>query len=879
MRRHVSLLLCSLLVAALAPVSAVAQDEGPPPVPDTIRGYAVMPPGQDGTITAAEFASGNYGSHFDDQLEMYANLVTDDDVTEEELLTYFKAFQMAPEGEIEDSYSPAEGVTVYRDSFGTPHIYAETQDLASFAAGYVTAEDRLFQMDVFRKAARGQLAGFAGDSLLDFDIATRREGYTEAEVQAMFDSLDDRFGETGVALQTGIQAYADGVNAYIDESGSDPMTRPFEYDATGNTAPEHPQPWTALDTMYIAILQLRVFGETAGGELLNSGFYAYLVEKHGKKKGRKLYNELLFQNDRNSATSIPAAEANFKTQRLRKVNWRSVAIPDNAAEVSRRQARLTSMQTGVLESLGFKKQASNALLVSAEESATGNPLLLGGPQVGHALPSFFMDISVHAPGVDFRGPAVPGTSALIPLGRGADYAWSLTTGYSDAVDVRAELLCEPDGSEPKQDSNAYMFKGECIEMESREESFEVRSTPTDQSPQPPRTETRTFYRTVHGPVFQRAQVKGKPVAFVKQRYFWMKETESLPSFYEWNTGVESLEDFAAAAKRFTMSFNSFYADSEHIAYFHVGMYPVRAKGVHPSLPVWGTGKWEWGKKRRSYKLQPKIIDPEQGWVANWNNKPALGWDNQDGFKWGPVHRVRLLIDRMRELLDGSGRAEVSDIVDVIRDAATRDARGAYLGPLMTKAAAKLPAADKDEAYEQALGIVEEWIAAGSHRANIDGDDEMDNGPALAIFDAWYDQLVHLTFDDEIGEDGYALMADAPVTNYNPANGGGFWFDFSSYLYNLFKPKLSARAFSTDRCDNITTEESETCRDLAAAALKAALALLIEEQGEDMSAWTMPAENISFTDNANSASAGSVDDIPWQNRGSENHIVEILDDAD
>lgn len=871
MRRIVASII--VLTLGLMPVPLGAQ-EGPPEVPDGIRGYIVMPPGQSGHVTADEFATGNFGPHFDDQLEMYASLVTDDNVTDEELLTYFRPMQLAPVGEIERTYEPIEGATVYRDGFGIPYIYADSAEAASHAAGYVTAEDRLFQMDIFRRAARGDLSSFAGpgsnNSLVRRDVETRREGYTLEEITEMFESLDDRFGEDGAALQAGLQAYSDGVNQYMDEARVDPSKLPFEYQATGNTPPEDPEPWSPLDTIYIAVLQLRVFGETAGAELENAGFYAHLVERLGKKKGRKLYNDLLFQNDKLSPTTIDPADADFSTQKLGKVKWKSVAIPDAAAEVAQRERRRLAEREAFLAGLGFKKQASNALLVSAERSKTGNPLLLGGPQVGHPLPSFFIDIAVNAPGFSFRGPAVPGTSALIPLGRGEDYAWTLTTGYSDAVDVRAERLCEPDGSDPTMESNHYVFKGECLEMESREETIEVNPTPT--SPGSPRRETHTFYRTVHGPVFERVEVKGKPVALVKERFFWMKEVDSLPSFYQWNTSVDSLKDFAKAAKGFTMSFNSFFADRDRIGYFHVGSYPVRTKGVHPSLPVWGTGRWEW-KGKRSYKLQPKVVDPKKGWVANWNNKPSRGWDNQDGFKWGPVQRVSLLNDRMEELFKGNGKASVSDIVNVIRDAATRDARGAYLGPIMVRKAKKA-IADQPEAYGQALEIVQTWIEGGAHRANKNRDDEMDEGAALAIFDRWYDDLVHAIFDDEIGKDGYALMRDAPITNYTPRSGGGFWFDFSSYLYNLFKKDLRQRAFSLDVCDNIETEERERCQTHIVESLVRALAKLTEEQGQDMAAWSTPAENISFTRNANSATAGSVDDIPWQNRGSENHIIEV-----
>lgn len=877
MRRAIALVLVGTLAGLVA--APVGAQEAPPQVPDTLRAYSITPPGQDGTITADEFALGDYGPNFDDQREMYAALIDDDDVTEEELPDYFHSMQFGPGGDITDEYSPTEGLTIYRDNLGIPHIYGDSFQTASFGMGYATGEDRLFQMDVFRHAARGTLAAFVGPGsngkYVERDKATRRDGYTEEEVQAMFDSFDERFGEVGIALQEGLQGYTDGVNAYMDEIREDPTRRPVEYDAQGRTAPEYPEPWSNLDTLYIAILQLRVFGETAGTEMQNAGFLSYLRAKHGKKRGLAIYNELLFQNDPKSPLTIPKGEANFKTQPLGDVNWKAVAIPDKAEEMARRLSREERAQAEFLESLGFKKQASNALLVSKGKSATGNPLLLGGPQVGHALPSFFMDLDVHAPGIDFRGPAVPGASALVPLGRGADYAWSLTTGYSDAVDVRAEKLCDPAGGEATKESNGYLFKGECLEMESRTETIEI--NPPATNPGPPSSEEVTIYRTVHGPVFERGTVGGEPVAFVKERFFWMKELDSLPSFYRWNTGIESIEDFASAAEDFTMSFNSFYADSENIGYFHVGEYPIRPKGVHPSLPIWGTGQWEW-KGRRAYATQPRIVNPEQGWVANWNNKPARGWDNMDGFKWGPLHRVQLLIDQMSDLLD-DGRATLSDLADVIRIVATQDARGVYLAPQMLRKAAKAAKrTEQAENYAQAIEIVKAWSQAGAHRKNADRDDTMDDGPALAIFDAWYDKLARAIFDDEIGEDGYALM-DAPIVNYNPVNGGGFWFDFSSYMRNLFTRKTRLARFDRNYCNNISTEEKENCVQLISESLVAALAQLTEEQGEDMTAWTKPAENISFTKNANSATAGSVPDIPWQNRGTENHLVEVLSDAD
>ena len=871
--RSAALAMALFIAIGVAPLVASAQ-EGPPAVPDTMVAYSIVPPGQEGDVTADEALSGDYGPHYADQRDMYASLIDDDDVTHKELATYFHSMQFGPEGEIESSYEPREGVTVYRDSFGIPHIYADTMANASFALGYVTAEDRLWEADVFRHAARGTLSEFVGPSFLEMDIVTRREGYTEEEVQKMFDDFDDEFGAIGKAVQEGLQAYADGFNAHIAELMTDPSQCPAEYEALGNPCPgPHPAEWTATDTLFLAILQLRVFGETAGDEIQNAGLYAHLSDKLGRELGPRVFEDLLRRNDPRSPTSIPAVDGRFPSQDLGPTRPASIAIPKDAVRLAEETLAAERARDEMLEAFGFRAPSSNALLVSAAESQTGNPLQIGAPQVGYATPSFFMDIDVHVPteGVHFRGPAVPGASALIPLGRGADYAWSLTTGYSDAVDTRAELLCDPEGGEATQDSNGYMFRGKCREMEARDETFILK--PSAGSVGPPGVETRTFYRTIHGPVFARGAVEGKPVAFVKERFFWMRELDSIPQFYRWNVKTDSVDDFERAASSFTMSFNAFYADHKDVGYFHVGYYPRRAPGVHPALPIWGTGEWEW-RGRVPFEVHPKTINPTHGWVANWNNKPAEGWDNYDGIKWGPIQRVALLQRQMEALIEGDRKAELSDLVDVIRVAATQDARAVFLGPEMIRMVA--PELEEGSRAADALDLVREWIRSGAHRMNrdwdgdLDGDGEPDNdesednGPAAVIFDYWYETLVHLIFDDELGEVGFDLLP-TPVTDRD------MWHDMSSYIANLFDAQ-ARDAYARDYCDDMTTSDTkETCSELVVRAFDQVFDFLTRDQGDDVTAWTTEAWFNEFQE----LGLGSVRKMAWQNRGTHNHVVEIL----
>src|SRR5688572_22669933 len=141
-RRPLALTLAAILALTLAPLGVNAQT-GPPAVPDTLRAWSIVPPGQEGNVTPAEVVAGDYGAHFDDQRELYASLIDTEDVTEETIGDFFHPMQFGAAEYEGDPYEPTEGATIYRDTYGIPHIYADSFNTASFAMGYATAEDRL----------------------------------------------------------------------------------------------------------------------------------------------------------------------------------------------------------------------------------------------------------------------------------------------------------------------------------------------------------------------------------------------------------------------------------------------------------------------------------------------------------------------------------------------------------------------------------------------------------------------------------------------------------------------------------------------------------------------------------------------------------------
>lgn len=845
-----------LIVAALAVALAVSVGatrslaSDPPAEPDGLRAYSIIPPGQNGFVGAFQVE----GPHSEDQLDMYAALIDDDDVTEDELASYLHEDQFAPQATIEREYSPTAGVTVFRDSFGIPHIYADTDAAAEFALGYVTAEDRLWHMDVLRHAARGRLSEILGADFVEFDISVRTGGYSTAELQGLIDDLDHRWPDgTGAALQGALDDYAAGVNARIAEVRGGAAPLPIEYAAQGVELED----WSPIDTAALVIFQLRDFGTSQGGDLANAAVYQRLIDRLGNKLGNKVFDDIVRLNDPNAYPTVPSSEGLFPSRDLGKPDPDAVAIPDDASEIVGRIERVERARRRALKGLNLSSPSSNFVAVAPEESATGNALQWGAPQVGYSMPQFFLDVDVHSPTLDFRGPALPGASLLIPLGRGDDYAWSLTTGVSDEDDTVIERLCEPKGGKATKKSNGYRFKGDCKKMDARKETIAVAGGEAQKV---------KIFRTKHGPVLERSTVDSKPVAIVNRGAYWMRELDNIATFYKINSNtMDSVGDFSAALAGATVSFNAVYADDTDIAYFHIGRYPKRERGVDPMLPSWGTGKWEWDGFL-DFSKHPQMVNPAQGWIANWNNKPAAGWDNSQSSFWGPAQRVRLLSDRMETLLAGGATATLSDVVDVVREASTIDARAAFIGEDMVALASGVDGTALD-----ALTMVSDWIAGGAHRWDRDRDNNQDFSPAVAVFDTWYLELVHRVFDDELGKNTYSDLVLPVTDDAGVNNGSAYYADFSSLLWNVFD-EAGAADYARDYCDDRDTTKKESCASQATKALEAAVADLSEQEGgADVSSWTWPADYIEF----DAVGAGAAPPIPWQNRGTYNHAVEVL----
>jgi len=764
--------LACTLVAALVAGSAPAPAADPAPYRANDGGgfRNVLPPGQNGVAPAPALAqfllacppSGPQGCegaprppHYDDQLAMYGDLVyAVPGLAAGQLDRFFKdaSFGVRP-GDVERVYNPRPDVTVVRDRrFGVPRVYARTRAAAMFGLGYVAAEDRLFVMDVLRHAGRAQLSSFVGGSPGNRELDReqwRHAPYTEADLERQFELGDDLYGDAGRRLQDDARAYVAGINAYIEEARLDPLRRlPAEYVAIGR--PLGPEPWRVTDLIATASLIGGIFGKGGGGELRSALLLQEAERRFGKRRGRAVWRDLRSADDPEAPVTVARRRFPYQTE-PRGLAPGSVAMPDPGSvrfvdvvaeesgagggqpapelpgvpslpPLAGSASGTTELGSELLDLLRRQRPGSNALLVSARESESGRPLAVMGPQTGYFVPNLLHEIEVHGPGLDARGVAFAGAGLYVLLGRGRDYAWSATSAGQDIIDTFALPLCEPDGSQPTLASDHYLYRGRCLPFEVLERRNSWTPNLADQTP--PGSETLRTLRTKLGLVIARATIRGRPVVYTQLRSTYFHEVDSALGFEALNDPgrIRSPRDFMRAVSKIGFTFNWFYIDHRHIAYFNSGNNPVRAPGVSPDLPTDGRFEWRdwnpelWTARYTPMREHPQVVD--QAFLANWNNKQARGYRAaDDNFAYGSIYRSDLLSDRIRRLIAGRRKANLVELVSAMEDAGTVDLRGAKVLPYLLR----VIGTPRDPELRRAVAVLRAWVRSGAHRIDRNRD--------------------------------------------------------------------------------------------------------------------------------------------------------------
>ncbi len=644
--------------------------------------------------------SGQWGSAppptgADEQALMYDALTPlFDDVQQSDLTKYFKSerFGVGPDGPGTVEPVPRSGVTIVRDRFNVPHIRSETYDGAVWASGWLAAKDRALLLEQARYNAR--VAAIDAPGLTALSLITglrnfRPSAQTEAEVAKQTQVLESA-GKEGRAVLHDIDTYVSGVNDFLEASGSTN------------------QPWTRNDVFAVNALKGQFLGEGGGDEARRSEFLAGLQERLGAKGGMSVFNDLRqFKNPESHA----AVDERF--------NYGE--IPDRASgnvvlDPGSFQQTPAAPNAPRSQPLPPSGQASNVLMVDGDRSESGHPLMVGGPQIGYFYPGLTGEGDVKAPGLNWRGATSAPFPGYLLIGRGKDFAVTLTSASGDIVDQFAETLCG--GSD-----EMYLYKGQCRQME-RFDAGTLDGEPVN------------FLRTVHGPVEGYATINGRRVAISSQRSSYGMDTLDQLFFRRMSTGeVTDPKSFFKAASLTPQTFNSFYIDSKHIAEFTSGLLPQRAKGVDPGLPTDGTGDYEWRGFLKN-KRHPQGVDPRDGTIVNWNESAAHGFAAADD-QWGrngSVNRVDLLNHNLKRLRGNDGEWEIADLVAAMNAGATQDVRAIRTVPLLQRLleGSQPPSGPAGEM----LQVMVDWREAGGSRLDRDLDGLIDHPGAASMDVAW-----------------------------------------------------------------------------------------------------------------------------------------------
>ena len=781
--------LAGIATLALCASAAAAPQPGAYQENDGKGFWNIAPPGANGLANGQQLiaflTAGQRPANNTDQLGMYGDLVyAAPGLSEADLPKYFKDASFGvKQGLAQRTYSPRDDVTIVRDEFGVPRIYGNDRNAVEFGAGYATAEDRLFFIDVLRHLGRAQLAAFAGGA--PGNRAFDREQwslapYTEDDLRKQVDNLDDLYGDEGRQMQEGITHYTAGVNAYISEARLNPNKMPGEYPAVNR--PQGPADWQEHDVVAIAALVGGIFGKGGGGEVRNAQIYQAAIERFGRRRGIRVYRELRSAEDPEAPTTT---RKRFRyLPRPKRLARGSLAMPD-AGSIKPEPVSNATDQAGQRAIRLFPKTSSNALLVSARESRSGHPLAVFGPQTGYFAPQILMEQEFHAPNMDARGASFPGTNLVVQLGRGRDYAWSATSANQDLIDTYALELC---------DDTHYRWNGDCREFERlvRENSW----TPSAADQTAAGSETLTALRTPLGIVSHRGTIGGKPVVFTKLRSTYFHEVDSAIGFIQLNdpTQVKSAADAQRAFAKIGYTFNWFYADDRQISFFNSGNNPVRPRGIDNDFPTWGKPQFLWKGMNTDnntaqytpFEQHPQEID--KSYFANWNNKQAPGFRAADD-KWGfqSLYRSRRLEDRIRAGIRGRKKMTLTGLIDAMEDGGTVDQRGAYVLPW----ALRVIGTPKDPKLAEAVAKLREWAKTGAHRRDRDRSGTYDHADAVQIMDAWWPVWMEHQFKPAWGDAMYPLVKSAlgDVDNHPNNHGQHLGSAFQEGFYGYAQKDL------------------------------------------------------------------------------------------
>ncbi len=649
-----------------------------------------------------------------------------------------------PDGEAEGSVDGlSSDVRIVRDGDGVTYVTASNELDAYAAVGYAQAQDRLWQMDLARRAGMGRLSEIFGRPAIAFDALARTVGFQRIAARIL--------AKMPAGTLHALEAYSRGVNAYIEEHRG---RYPFEFDAIGY----QPEPWTPLHSVLIARMlgwELNtsfrtdvVFGELAyrvEPEKLEEILpywptYAPTIIPGGQRP------ESLLQRLENALPPAPRTEPPNLDSLDRDTTGTSTDRSAWLGPLNRLDA-VVSLDRSMRRFLGMDGSliGSNAWAVSGSKTATGRAMLANDPHLGYTAPSRWYQVVLHIGKHWIAGVSIPGAPFVI-AGRNDDIAWGLTSMQADQTDFYVERL---DSSKSKM-----LHDGRWEPLTIVRDTIRVRDSAS----------VPIVVRIGrHGPLISDVHpyatayehpVSDPPVdstgalasEAVSMRWAGRDVTQEMAAFKGINE-ARTLSQFVAAARLGGVpALGLVYADrSDNIAFVPSARIPVRGE-ADPNRPNPGwESRFNWKGVYPMERL-PVQKNPARGYVAMANNRIANDLPFFVSDLWDDPSRAI----RLDELLSTTGGLSQIDFVQMQSDEISPHMR--YMVEFLLRAFPD--SLRQGKAIQSALSRLRHW--SGTMLAE---------SPEAAIAAVWLQRVIEATYRDEMGPvlfDHYVRTSLLPI---------------------------------------------------------------------------------------------------------------------
>jgi len=617
-----------------------------------------------------------------------------------------------------------ENVNIYRDDYGVAHIEANNENDIYFALGYTHSQDRLWQMDLYRRIAEGKVSEIFGKDALEYDKLFRTIGINKIAYQF--------YGNISPKSREILKSYTDGVNYFIT---THIKKLPLEFDVLNYK----PEPWKPEHSIMLARLM--------GWELNLAWYTDFTFGEIVKKWGIDRAKDFFPNYPEDAPFIIPSDKKSGDTKQqdsIKKIS--ELKIEEGYKKLADLGSAFQKINLDARNFLGIKGThiGSNSWVISGKKSESRKPILANDPHLALQAPSKWYEVEmINKSTGNFTGgfsiPGVPG----IAIGYNNAISWGITNLMNDDADF---YILRYDST----NRNNYIYKGNSYPIDSTTESIKIKDIKDEVY--------FTVFTTKLGPVISNLGKTG----FINKQKFSTPQNELLTfrwtgydfsdeigCFYKinnssnWNEFKSAIKDFNLPASNFT------YADTMgNIGYHAAGKIPVRKNLTSENLAMYpSNGEIEW-TAYQDFDALPQSFNPKEEYIVTANNKPQKDLKFYISNLYEPYYRA----ERIEQILKARNNFNANEFKLIQNDVYSLQAKEfcTYLF----------------EAYKDSAGISQEEKSFLATLKKWDYEMKL-YSPEATIFSEFEIALYKNIYRDKLGDElfaNYIFLKNIPVRN-------------------------------------------------------------------------------------------------------------------